>query len=289
MSTGQAIDYEAEYNNRVLVPEHPAIIAGWARDAAAYRDAAGDRFSTIPYGPGERCAIDLFAPKTESGGAIVVFIHGGYWQGLDRSSFSHMARGLNAHGISVAVPGYDLCPNVRMGEIVDQSRAACRRLGQDGGRLGQDGGRLVVSGHSAGGHLAACMLATDWRALDPALPDKLVAAAYAISGLFELKPLIPTSINEALGLDEPEAERLSPISWTPPRGRIMDAVVGADETDEFQRQSRAIVERWGKSGVATRFEAIPRANHFTVVAPLANPDSGMVKRLADFARGAGSR
>ena len=281
MSRGQAIDYEAEYNNRVLVPEHPAVIAGWARDAAAYREAARTRFSTIPYGPGERRAIDLFAPETESGGPIVVFIHGGYWQGLDRSSFSHMARGLNAHGLAVAVPGYELCPTVSMGEILDQVQAACRRLGRDWHRL-------VVSGHSAGGHLAACMLATDWRALDPALSEDLVPAAYAISGLFELKPLVATSINEPLGLDEPEAERLSPLAWTPPRGRLLDAVVGADETSEFQRQSRAIVGQWGQAGVATRFEAIAGANHFTVIAPLADPDSNMVRRLADLAQGPAS-
>jgi arylformamidase len=266
------IDYEAEYNNRARVPEHPGIVAGWAPDAAAYRDEAGARFRSLPYGRGERHVIDLFEPEGETR-ATAVFIHGGYWQALDRSSFSHLARGLNAHGIAVAMPGYDLCPQVRVGDIVDQIRAACRSLA---GR-----GPLVVAGHSAGGHLAACMLATDWASLDA--PPRLVLAAYAISGLFELGPLLATYVNDALRMDEAEADALSPLLWTPPQGRVLDAVVGGDESSEYLRQSRTIAERWGAAGVATRTEAIPGANHFTVIAPLAEPHSPMTKRIAELA------
>jgi arylformamidase len=203
-------DYEAEYNNRARVPEHPAIVAGWARDAAAYRDEVGSRFLRVPYGPSDRQAIDLFRPETKQVQTVVVFVHGGYWQAMDRSSFSHLARGLNAQGITVALPGYDLCPEVRVGEIVAQIREACRALATESPRL-------VVAGHSAGGHLAACMLATDWTKLDATLPHDFVQAAYAISGLFELKPLVSTSINKALELSEVEAERLSPLLWDAPR------------------------------------------------------------------------
>lgn len=265
------IDYEAEYNNRARVPEHPGIIAGWARDAASYRDEAGARFSALPYGAGERHVIDLFEPKSAAR-ATVVFVHGGYWQALDRSSFSHLARGLNAHGIAVAMPGYDLCPKVRVGDIVDQIRAACLAL--------RERGPLVVSGHSAGGHLAACMLATDWNAQGA---PGLVPAAYAISGLFDLKPLVPTSVNNALGMDEAEATDLSPLLWQPPAGRVLDAVVGGDESSEYLRQSRTIADRWGAAGVATRYEALPGTNHFTVIAPLADPESAMTKRVAEMA------
>lgn len=274
-----AIDYESEYNNRARVPEHPAIIAGWSRDAAAYRDEVGADLVRLPYGASERQAIDLFRPQTKQADAIVMFIHGGYWQAFDRSSFSHMARGLNAQGITVAIPGYDLCPKVSVADIVDQMRAACRALATESARL-------VVAGHSAGGHLAACMLATDWRSLDPALADDFVPAAYSLSGLFELKPLVSTYVNKALELSEPEAERLSPLFWTPPRGRILDAVVGGDESAEYLRQSRTIAESWGAAGVATRYEAVPGANHFTVIAPLTDPASAMTARLAGLARSA---
>lgn len=268
-----AIDFEAEYNNRARVPEHPQLMAGWVRDAAAYREKHPPR--VLRYGPGERNSIDLFAGNSD--GPLVVFIHGGYWQALDGSSFSHCARGLNAHGISVAVPTYDLCPAVTVGDIIAQMRMACRELAKSGHPL-------VVSGHSAGGHLAACMLATDWPAFDAGLPKNPVSAAYAISGLFDLAPLIGTSINKALGMDEASARAASPLFSAPPAHGSLDAVVGGRESAEYFRQSKAIVEAWGR-GIATRFGTVPEANHFTAIAPLADPDSPMVLRVKELARG----
>jgi len=265
------IDYEVEYNNRARVPENPALMAGWARDSAAYREQHPPR--RLTYGPGSRNTIDLF--QGNSDGPLVVFIHGGYWQALDGSSSSHCARGLNAHGISVAVPTYDLCPNVTVGDIIGQMRAASRELA----KLGRP---LVVSGHSAGGHLAACMLATDWPAYDASLPNNLVKAAYAISGLFELESLVGTSVNKALGLDRAAARAASPLFWTAPEGSTLDAVVGGNESAEYHRQSRTITDVWGKAGVATRFGLVSDANHFTAIAPLADPDSPMVLRLKEL-------
>src|SRR5262249_9523034 len=160
--------YEVEYNNRARVPENPALMAGWARDAAAYRVHHPPQ--TMVYGPGKRNTIDLFAGKADA--PIVVFIHGGYWQAPDGSSFSHCARGLNAHGIGVAIPSYHLCPQATIDLIIQEMRAATRKLA----RLGRP---LVISGHSAGGHLAACMLATDWPKYDGSLSNRTVAAALA--------------------------------------------------------------------------------------------------------------
>src|SRR3954467_11513739 len=266
------IDYEAEYNNRARVPEHPALIAGWARDAKAWRESQG--FQTICYGPGARHTIDVFPSRGE--GDLVVFIHGGYWQGLDGSFFSHLAAGLNARGVSVAIPSYDLCPQVSIEDIIAEMRMATRELA----RLGR---RLVVSGHSAGGHLAACLMATDWRSVDAALPQDLVRAAYAISGLFDLGPLVKTSVNDALRLDEAAARRASPLFWRPPAHGILDAAVGGDESAEYFRQSRMVVDRWGQAGIETRFAEVPGANHFTAIAPLADPNSEMTRRLLELA------
>lgn len=267
------IDYESEYNNRARVPENPALMAAWARDAAAYRLHHPPR--PIRYGTGSRNSIDFFAGDGQ--GPIVVFIHGGYWQALDGSSFSHCAKGLNAHGIAVAVPSYDLCPQVSIDTIVQQMRAAARELA----RLGQS---LVISGHSAGGHLAACLLATDWPALDASLPTDLVIAAYAISGLFDLTPLVETSINKALGLDSMSARTVSPLFREPPAQGSLDAVVGEQESAEYHRQSRTIAETWAAAGLATRFGTIAQANHFTAIAPLMQADSPMVLRLKSLAR-----
>jgi len=266
------VDYEVEYNNRARVPENPALISGWARDAAAYRERHAPR--SIPYGPGARNMIDFFPGDRE--GPIVVFIHGGYWQALDGSFFSHLAGGLNAHGISVAIPSYDLCPDVTVEDIIQQMRTASRELA----RLGQP---LVLSGHSAGGHLAACMLATDWPEFDASLPRDLVIAAYAISGLFDLGPLVETSINKAMRLDHAAAKAVSPLFWKAPARGSLDAVVGESESAEYFRQSRTIVDRWGAAGIATRFGTVPNANHFTAIAPLADPQSPMVSRLRELA------
>lgn len=257
-----SLDLEAEYNNRARVPENPAIIAGWARDAAAYREIEPPR--VVAYGAGERETMDVFEV---GGGPSVLFIHGGYWQALDKSFFSHMARGLNARGISVGVPSYDLCPQVRIGDIVEQMRAAGLALHR------HTGAPVIASGHSAGGHLSACLLATEAH----------VPAAYAISGVFELAPLIPTSLNAALRLDAAEADALSPLAWPAPEGKVLDAVVGADESGEFLRQSADVARVWGEGGVITRYEAIAGANHFTVIAPLADTESAMCARLAEIA------
>ncbi|QGZ93312.1 alpha/beta hydrolase [Terricaulis silvestris] len=261
-----SLDLEKQYNNRARVPDSAAIIASWARDAAAYREIKPPRM--IAYGDGERHSIDLF----EAGeGPVVMYIHGGYWQALDKSFHSIHARGLNQLGITVAVPSYDLCPAVAIGDIIRQLRHACISL-HEAVRA-----PIIASGHSAGGHLAVCMLAS----------EDYVPAAYSISGLFELSPLIETSLNEKLQLTPERATAYSPIFWPAPEGKTLDAVVGADESSEFLRQSAAIVTAWGEDGVNTRYEEIDGANHFTVIAPLVDPSSAMcerLKQLVDAAR-----
>lgn len=263
-----APDYEAEYNNRARVPEHPAIMASWARDAAAWREASPPR--VLHYGGGERHTIDWFVGGA---GPAMLFVHGGYWQALDKTSFSHMARGLSGHGVSVGVMSYDLCPAVRIGDIVEQVRAAVAVANNEARAP------VIVSGHSAGGHLAACMLATEAH----------VPAAYSISGLFDLAPLIQTNLNLALKLNTEEAANLSPLFWPSPGGKVLDAVVGADESAEFRRQSHAIVEAWGADGAEARYEELAGANHFTILAPLADPASAMCARLKALADRAARR
>lgn len=274
------IDYEAEYNNRVRVPEHRSIIEGWIKDAEAYRQTRRGRWNSVRYGDGERHQLDIFLADDDLSendlGVVVVFIHGGYWQALDRSAFSHVARGLNLRGISVAIPSYDLCPKVGIPEIIGEMREASRVLARRARRL-------IVSGHSAGGHLAACLLATDWKAVAPDLPEDLVASAYSISGVFDLTPLINTSINGALRLDTKSAQDLSPLFWPPPRRGIFDAVVGGAESTEFLKQSKVMAEAWGKAGFATRLSSIRDANHFSIIAQLTDPQSEMSGRLAELA------
>lgn len=271
------LDLEAEYNNRARVPEHPGIIAAWARDAAAYRESHAHE-AGIAYGPRPREAYDLFLAGPAAGaGPLGLFIHGGYWQALDRGFFSHMAAGPNARGIDVAVMSYDLCPEVSVGKIVEQTRAAALHLWRRTGR------RVIPFGHSAGGHLTAMLLATDWRALDAAAPADLCPAGLAISGLFDLPPLVETSINDKLGLDMAEAARLSPIRLSPNPGTRLVAAVGGGESGEYLRQSREMAETWAGKDAKTKWHALGDENHFTVIAGLAEPGAWLTEALVSLA------
>ena len=267
-----AINYEAEYDNRARVPEHPQIFARWATDSETYRARLpASRHSRMSYGPTAREVIDLFDARP--GAPLAVFIHGGWWRNFEPSLFSHFAAGLNAHGIGVAIAGYNLCPQVRIADIIDEMRRALLALWRRYGRP------MLVFGHSAGGHLTAVLLATDWPALDAAAPANVAPAGYAISGVYDLTPLVHVSMNQDLRLDADGARKVSPALWPAPRGRVLDAVVWARESNEFLRQSRVIADVWGKTGVATRYEEIAGADHFTVLDPLTDPSSAMVARI----------
>ena len=275
------VDYEKEYDNRGRVPEHPEIFARWIADGAAYRAAARGEYG-LKYGPGARQTIDLFPAKNrnlddDKSTPLALFIHGGWWRSLEPSMFSQLAAGPNARGVTVAVAGYELCPGRSIADIIEQMRSACLWLWRKYRK------RIFIYGHSAGGHLAACMLAQDWKAFASDAPNDLVPTAYAISGVFDLAPLVHVSQNSDLKLDAEEARRVSPLHWKVPAGRTLDAVVGALESNEFLRQSRIIVDDWGARGVATRYEEIAHTNHFTVVDPLGDPNSAMTRRVAELA------
>ena len=255
---------EREYDNRAKVPEYPEIVAGWGTDAAAFRAAHEAAELGVRYGASDRQAMDIFWPGSRRDVPIVQFIHGGYWRSMDRASFSHLARGLCAHGIAVAMPSYDLCPNVTLGQLVEQVREAAAFLMR---RHDRD---LFAAGHSAGGHLTAMLLATDWQARGA---SRSVHGGCALSGLFDLVPLVSTSINDELRLDVAEARLLSPVHLPAPRARLR-ALVGAEEGAEYTRQARDISASW--SGA---WSVIPETNHFSIIAPLADPASPMVAML----------
>jgi arylformamidase len=274
------VDYEVEYDNRARVPEHPEIFARWTREAEDFRAEAlkaGRAELGLSYGDTPRQSLDLFFPAVLEGAPVAIFVHGGWWRSLDPSLFSQMARGLAANGVVVGVAGYDLCPNVGIGDIVAQIRRACILMWQRYNRP------LFLVGHSAGGHLAAAMVATDWPSLYPKAPADMVPAGYAISGVFDLAPLTGISINQDLKLDAASARELSPLYWPIQPGRIFDAVCGGLESSEFKRQSRVLAEAWQQDGAQTRFGEIPGTNHFTVIDALADPQSAMTTRVSELA------
>jgi arylformamidase len=273
-----SLDYEAEYNNRKRVPDYPEIQAHRQKESAAFLPLANAETDLI-YGPAERQRYDLFRPKNAGGSSpLVVFIHGGYWQRGDRKDNIFLARELNTRGITVALPSYTLCPAVKVADIVAEMQRFLKAVWE------RTNERPVVVGHSAGGHLAAAMLATDWSKAG-GVPSDLVRSAYALSGVFDLAPLIGTSINDAVKLDAASAREMSPLLWpAPPKDRTLVAAVGGDESQEFVRQSLAIAGAWSRAGVKAECVVVPGANHFTIVDELARPESAMLARIVGLAR-----
>ena len=274
---GMTINYDDEYNTRAYAPDHVEVLGRIASSAARYRAqaTAGKRTELdVPYGVTPRQIVDIFYSSAGPNAPVAVFIHGGFWRALQPSAFSGVAAGLNARGVTVALPGYDLCPQVGIGDIVEQMRQAVLFLYK---RFGK---RMLVLGHSAGGHLASCMVATDWAKLGA--PADLVPAAMGISGLYDLSPLVHTAMNTDWKLTDAEARRLSPLLMPAPKGKVFDCVVGGIESAEFLRQSRILADAWGKASVTTRYDAPAGIHHFTVIEPLGDPNSTMVNRLLEL-------
>ncbi len=276
---GEAIwrDYDADalyaqYNNRAMIaPEALAAIkADQERRADAFRAAAGRAELDVAYGPDPRERLDLFLPE----GArppLLAYIHGGYWQWNDKEPFAFLAEHLVAGGAAFANIEYALCPAVTLSELTDQIRRALAYLWREADRFGYDRGRIVVSGHSAGGHLTAMMMATDWPAFGAGLPARLVSAGLPISGIYELEPIRLTPLNDAVRLDAAEARELSPILLDPASPAPMAVVLGGAESDEFHRQAEAFAATWRKAGVASDVLTVPGRDHFTVLNALAEP------------------
>ncbi|MGB2818543.1 MAG: alpha/beta hydrolase [Burkholderiaceae bacterium] len=272
---------EREYNARAAIPDHPQIFARWAEQAAMTRRRRAGLID-MPYGedPGER--LDFF-PAMQRNSPLLVFIHGGYWRSLDKFDFSWIAPPFLDAGVSVAFLNYGLAPRVPIDEIVRQQLRAMAWLYARAEELGFDQRRIVVSGHSAGGHLTAMMMAALWPAFDPALPPDLVKGGVAISGLNDLEPLVPLPfINTDLKLDAATARKLSPIHLPPATAAPLLTAVGALESNEFKRQTQLIHQAWPHN-VQEELE-VAGADHLTVCDRLAEPESALFRATLDLVR-----
>ncbi|MDB5591463.1 alpha/beta hydrolase [Enterovirga sp.] len=272
--SGARADAEKAYNPRVTVPNVAEILAEWATRAAATRARLPLR--TVSYGDHPREAVHLFRAPTPRG--LVVFIHGGYWRALAKEDFSWLAESFQAEGLSVALIGYPLCPEVSLPRLREGVRTAFATL--YGELLPAERERILVTGHSAGGYLAAFLLATNWRSLG--LPEAPISGVLPISGVFALAPLLQTSINEAVRLDPASADALSLHQRRWGSRAALAFAVGGDETAAFQDQSRAMAENW--ADLSPTLLTVPGRHHFDVVDELARPESElhrMALRLLD--------
>ncbi|MGD9764141.1 MAG: alpha/beta hydrolase [Candidatus Binatia bacterium] len=264
---------ERQYNIRAAIPEHPAIFARYAERSRRTRNTERCELD-VRYGNSSDETVDIFHAHGTSR-ALLLFIHGGYWRALDKSDFSFVADALAPAGVTVAVVNYSLCPKVHVADIVRQMRQATAWLWRNAGEFGAPADSLYVSGHSAGAHLTAMMLATDWAAVAPDVPSDFIKGALAVSGLYELEPLRSTSMNADIRLTEKDIAECSPARLQPWMKAPLYLSFGGLESDEFKRHTRLLADWWSDLGCI--HIPMPNVNHLVVIEELANPQSALCK------------
>jgi len=269
----QISDWDDAYANGPNIPGGERWPAAWVQPAQVYRDELQGQARArldLAYGDKARNRFDLFLPAGSPAG-LVVFVHGGFWMRLDKSYWSHLARGSVERGYAVAMPSYTLCPDVRIAETTSEVAAAIAQA------AAMIAGPLLLSGHSAGGHLVTRMIS----ATSP-LPDQVrarVRNTVSISGLHDLRPLMNTAMNATLRIDAAEAETESPALLQPLPAARVTCWVGGAERPEFIRQNALLANIWLGLGAQTCAIEEPGRHHFNVIDGLADPGHPLVQAL----------
>ncbi|KIC37769.1 alpha/beta hydrolase [Leisingera sp. ANG-M7] len=261
------MELDDAYANGAYIENADKYPPRWAASAEDFRNSLHERARlNIPYGEGERQTFDLFLPEGTAKG-LFVFVHGGYWLAFDKSSWSHLARGALAHGWAVAMPSYDLCPEVRIADITRQVTAAVKQA------AAEVDGPIALAGHSAGGHLVARMLD---KALLPADVGERIKTVIPISPLSDLLPLLRTSMNQKFKMDSAAAVAESPVEMQDRYSAEVTVWVGGEERPAFLDQAVWLVEAWETDHVIAFGK-----HHFNVIDPLADPDSDLVALIVN--------
>ncbi len=264
-------DFDDAYSNVNHIPGASDYPPRWTEAAARFRDALGDRLKAdIAYGERPCNKLDLFLPEGKPQG-LVVFIHGGYWLRFGKEMWSHLAAGPLAHGWAVAMPSYTLCPENTISGITGEMVAATEKAAS------LVDGPIVLTGHSAGGHLAARMICTDVPL--PQAVRQRIRRVVSLSGVNDLRPLLRTAMNANLKLTEAEAKAESPALLVPHAGVDVICWVGAGERAEFIRHNGLLANIWRGLGVATDCVEEPDRHHFNVIDGLAVKDSALMQAL----------
>ncbi len=268
---------DAQYNPSLALPPGDSPGVHYAATAEAARTNIPCSLN-VPYGPTRAETLDIF-PAAQANAPVFVFIHGGYWRAFSSKDFSGVALGLHQRGITTVVVDYALCPFVTIDEITRQVRAASAWVLRNIAQYGGDPTRVSVGGHSAGGHLTAMCLQTEW-ARDYDLPQDPFAAAIAFSGLFDLAPLRYSYLQPMIQLDDGVIQRNSPAFAVRPCATPLWITWGSNESTEFARQSQIYSDAWLTAGNTALLQAQPDANHFSVIHGLEQPDSAVCNWLA---------
>ncbi len=251
-----------------MMGRDPAVLVKAWRERSDASRALHRTTLDLSYGPSLAERMDIFhadAPDTNSPHAPVhVFFHGGYWRSLSHREFSFIVDDLVKAGITVAVVNYALCPQVRFSELVRQAQAAVAYVYTHAAELGVDQEQLSISGHSAGGHLCAMLMSTDWQGTF-GLPSQLIRGALCVSGLYDLRPFPWSWLQPKLQLTGRDVQDFSPL-WQPCRvAAPIKLVAGALESDEFARQMSCYAEHVSEQGQTVTQQLLPNDDHFSIL------------------------
>jgi arylformamidase len=274
-------EFDAQYNPSLALPDPAAPGKHFVATALRARAELPCTLD-VPYGPTLDETLDIFA-AAQPNAPVFVFIHGGYWRALSSKEFSGVALGLHALGITTVVINYALCPRVSIDEIVRQTRAALAWTLRNIQHYGGDPARVAIGGHSAGGHLTAMALQTEW-AEDYGLPQDPFVAAIPFSGLFDIAPLRFSYLQPQIQLDDGIIRRNSPAFTVRPCKTPIWITWGGAESTEFARQAETYHQAWQAAGNTSELRAVPGANHFTVIGGFEDAQSETCHWLAEKLR-----
>lgn len=268
---------DREYDNRGKVADSAEFLAWYTKESAAATAELEGRLD-VPYGRSPAETLDVFPARGSRPTPIQVFIHGGYWRALDKSDFRYVARAFYPAGAAAVVINYALIPTVDMDELVRQCRAAMAWVFRNARSFNGDPERLFISGHSAGGHLVAMLMATDWHAFD-GLPRDLVKGGCGISGLYDLEPIRLCFLNDQLKLSPEQVRRNSPVSLVPADSGTLLLAVGALEGPEYHRQTDDLAAAWHQHGQALEVMDLSGLHHFSIAAELNDPTTKLSRAM----------
>ena len=265
-------ELDAQYDQRTLVRDTSHEKAWRTGSDAARTDLRMQ--ADLAYDEGARQRLDLFLPEGKGPFPVVLFLHGGAWTRHDKGKFAFPAPAFVGEGVAFACAGFDLVPQVSLGEQVRQARAALDWLQSKAPDLDLDADAVFVAGHSSGAHLAASLI-TGHDAAD-------IKGALLMSGIYDLEPVRLSARNEYLHLDEEQALSLSPIAHIPSAPCPAIIAWGDGELEEFQRQSRAFADAWEAAGGSVTRLLMSGRNHFTITHELADSTSDPVSAILEL-------
>ena len=277
-------ELDVQYDNRSRVPEHVDLYAVFEAESEAVLADFETRLD-VSYGPSDEETLDIYLPENPAPGdapgdaPINIFLHGGYWFSRHKNDFRFLARGMFPAGAVLVVVNYALVPSVDLDELVRQCRAAVAWTFENAAGFGADPGRIYVSGWSAGGHLTAMMMATDWPAFGDGLPADTVKGGAALSGIYDIAPIRMTFMQDTLGFTPEQVTRNSPITLAPTTGAPLIVAVGGNESEEFLRQGGDFAAQWEAAGTPCRTMVLPGINHFTILSEFADPGSDLTQAV----------